>query len=227
MIYREPRINELVLIRCLSITDYGVECQLIEFDKKGLINFSFLKRGKIRNIRSTVDLKRNQIGEVINNNNLIEVSLLDITENDNNMIMEQYKQNKKLESIFRNYYRDGYEEEYKRILKIVDERDKVSNYLKYLNSNRIIEIEEINEKIKEYYLEKPKIIRISFQLICLSNINELKNMIERIEKEFNINITYLGGEYSYEIEENKKDIIINQIKELIKENQNFIFRTIL
>ena len=226
MIYRNPRLNELVLIKCKEITEYGVECILIEFNKKGLINFSFLKRGKIRNIRSTVDLKKNQIGEVINiEDNFIEISLLDITEEDNNIIMEQYKQNKKLESIYKNLYREGYEEEYKEILKKVDDKDKIGNYLRYLYENlEMVEKEEIKEKIKEFYQEKKKMIRNNFELICLSNINELKEMIEQIEKRFSIEITYLGGIYSYEIEEDKKEELINQIKELIKDNSKFIYK---
>lgn len=98
-----PERDELVVIRIKRISDYGANAELIEYAKKeGFIHISRVSSAWVKNIRSVISEGQVRVAKVRfvdKLKNLIDLSLRDVSEQQEKRKNEDYKREKKADKL--------------------------------------------------------------------------------------------------------------------------------
>lgn len=100
-----PEVGELVVATVVRIVGHGAYVTLDEYDnKEGLLHISEISSSWVRNIRNHVRERQKavlQINRVDAENNQIDLSLRRVTQDDRRKKLEEWKKNRKAESLLR------------------------------------------------------------------------------------------------------------------------------
>lgn len=188
--------------------------------REGSIILSEIAPGRIRNLRDYVIPKKKIVCKVLRiSENRIDLSLRRVTQKETKEVMEQFRQEKSYESIFRTVLKDKAEEIFEKINKdekiyeFVDKCKKEPKELEKLVGKKDCEkiLEILNaQKIKKAILKK--------EIALISNSSDGITLIKEIlEKIKDAEINYISaGRYLIKVESEDIKKADNKLKDLLK-----------
>ncbi len=197
----------------------------IEGNGEGSIITSEIAPGRIRNLRAYVVPKKKIVCKVlkIDSAGNIHLSLRRVTQKERKEIMEQYKQEKKSESILKSILKEKTD-------KIIDEIKKQSSITEFLEQTKenpkklekLVGKEDAEKILKILSLEKPKkaVIKKEFSLKTIqpNGLTLIKKILEEIK---NAEIKYISaGRYSIKVESTDLKTADQKLQEILKQIEN-------
>lgn len=205
-----PEEDEVLFGTVDRIVGTSVFVKLDNYDKEGVISFSEVAPGRIRNIRDYVKIGQKIVVKVLRVNKEkahIDLSLRRVSQNEKKEVIEEYKKEKELLAMLVLITKDkdrstSLIKEIKKKIKFTELLNKiltVPEEIKNLLKESGLSVEEI-EKLSEIINEKAKEKKIVVKSkISLTNdfpdgIEKIKNVLFEIENKGAI-VSYLGSSY--------------------------------
>lgn len=232
---KELKEGDVVLCTVKEIIKSQVFLNIDKYNKIGVMQFSEVAAGRIRNIRKYVAPNKKVVCKVLRilPDGHIDLSLRRVSMKEREEVMKEYTLNKDAESLLRVVLKNNFDKIKDEILK---KYDSFYEFLLKFKENKNIakeiglkqkEIEEIEEEIKRRI--KEKIVEKSYILLIQSydanGLEKIKEIINKISGE-GVKVKYISSpRYEVILEGKNYDEIekkFNQIKNKIeKERKNF------
>jgi translation initiation factor 2 subunit 1 len=221
----ELEVGDLVLCTVDRIvrTVVFVRISLFGEEKEGSIIFSEVAPGRIRNIRDYIVPKKRIVCKVLRiSGDKIDLSLRRVNQKERKEVLDEYKQEKKYESILKSILK----EKTKDIIEKISKQEKISDFLQNSKKNpkkleQICGKSDAERILKILKKEKKKKATIKRE-IRLNSTNPdglklIKEILKKAEKEGS-EIKYISaGRYSIKTEEEEIKKANKKIMEIIKD----------
>jgi len=234
-----PKEDEVVLCTVKEIKKPQVFLIIDKYGVEGVMQFSEVAPGRIRNIREYVVPNKKVVCKVLRvlGSGHIDLSLRRVSEKERKAVMEEYIRERDSESLLKSILKDKFETIKQKIL---EKYNSLYAFLEEFKENREIGrkigieeafLKEIEEEMGKRFKEKE--IRKKFMLEIktseMDGLEKIRNILLKIAKEAKVN--YISAP-RYEIIIQEKDIKqinkkLNKIMLIIeKEKNNFDFLSI-
>jgi len=227
-----PKEDEVVLCTVKEIKKPQVFLIIDKYNVEGVMQFSEVAPGRIRNIKEYVTPNKKVVCKVLRvlGYGHIDLSLRRVTEKERRMVMEEYRREKDSENLLKAILKEKFE---KIKQKILEKYESLYDFLKEFKKNKEIAkefgieeqlIKEIEEEIEKRFKEKEirKKFLIEIKSIAPDGIEKIKKVLKDIALEAKIN--YISAP-KYEIIVEEKDVKllnkkIKKINSIIEKEKN-------
>lgn len=243
-----PNVNDFVIAKIVRINEYAAYAELIEYNNiEGMLMFSDITRKKMKTVAKFIRIGKNEILKVLRvdrEKGYIDLSKIDINEDDIEKFMFEYKKRKLVKKIFSNIqnsqeiieklnstYSDKFDNIYDIIQYISEYQEVLSEVLKEFDKDVVKKIQKNIKIIFESKIIKETVL---LQITCFSyhGIDGIKESIKFALSEHSkrnpnstkkISITLKNSpEYYLTYEGISKDIINSEISNVVKDIQKCI-----
>lgn len=221
-----PEEGEIVLCTVKEIKKPQVFVIIDKYNKLGVIQFSEVSPGRIRNIRKYVVPNKKIVCKVLRvfrETGHIDLSLRRVSSKEKKEMMERYSLNKKSESLLAAIFKEKFSDYRKKILEkfedlyeFILEVEKNGDRLKGINIEKKY-IKEIIEEVKRRFQKKE--VEKKYSLFLKTYLSDglyiIINLLKKIEDKAGVKVKYISApEYCIEIKGKDYNEIANKYKDI-------------
>jgi translation initiation factor 2 subunit 1 len=218
-----PKENEVVLCTVKEIKKPQVFLIIDKYGVEGVMQFSEVAPGRIRNIREYVSPNKKVVCKVLRilDSGHIDLSLRRVTEKERRSVMEEYTREKDSESLLKAILKDKFEdikqkilERYKSFYKFLEEFKKNREIVREVGIEEKY-LKEIEEEIERRFKEKEirKKFLLEIKTTAEDGIERIKKFLVEISQE--AKILYISApRYEITIEGNDIKQINKKLKKI-------------